>query len=557
MKNRLMKTLTICISCIVLLLFGAVMDGFPQETSSQPAPMKGSVDYFKALLESKLSFQNGDYDAALPQLVAVVSADPEHIESWCMLGTVYLKRHQYDLARDAFERAVDVDPGYIPAYQGLAAAQESLGRYEDALLSYEFFIENFNGEEKDFAIFRTAELLCYFDRYYDAIPLYQQLAIKPESPFFKPSIDYLNNIRDNIAKRRGQKVVLAHVPHIVPQSNNCMPSALAAVLIFWGEPTSASELAMRLQDSSDGGYLIDMVDYVRELGYSTKVTKGDFNDIVYWVKHDIPVIVSQVLSKEGEPDVIHLRTIYGYDRVKESVYTSDSFQMPKDVFMKQWQKADSTMVVIVPHAQESLLERTELSDLEYLARADRYYRQEHYDMAYDMYLEAEIENEDNINAKLGQVKSLIKLGDIDEAKTELQNILALDPHNQEAYFLLGIIYFNQNDHEKAFHFLQQCIVFGGSLIPEAHNFLGYLYVEKGNFQDGIKELQRAIELKPDYAHPHYNLARAYAQLGRLDEAVRHLQVCLKAGFITMDQLLADPVFSQYQNDPEFEDLKQG
>ncbi len=535
-----------------------VMITFSQELDSKPvvkpAVMEGSVEYFKVLLESKLSFQSGDYDAALPQLVAVVSANPAHIESWYMLGTIYLKRHQYDFAKNAFERAVDINPGYIPAYQGLAAAQEALGNLGDALLSYQFFIENFTGDERDFAVFRTAELLCNFDRYYDAIPLYQQLAIKPDSPFFQNSLDYLNNIRNNLAKYKGQKKVLYNVPHIVPSSNNCMASALAAVLTFWGEPISMAEIAFRLQDTQEGGYLIDMIDYVRELGYATQVSKGDFSDIIYWIKHDIPVVVNQVISKPGQPAVIHLRTIYGYDRVKQSVYTSDSFQLPLNEFMEKWQRADFTMVVIVPVSRSSLLERTKLTDLEYLARADRYYRQEHYDMAYDMYLEAEIENEDNIKAKLGQVKSLIKLGNIVDAKSELLQIVNVDPDNKEAYFLIGIIYFNEDDHQQAFHYLRQCVNLGGELIPEAHNFLGYLYIEQGNFQEGIRELQRAIDLKPDYAHPHYNLARAYAQLGKLDEAVKHLKICIDAGFISFNQLLSDPVFGQYRNDPEFEDL---
>lgn len=527
------------------------------QEQSIPSVVEGSVEYFKLLLESKLAFQNGDFETALPQLIAVVSANPRHIESWYMLGTIYQKRHQYDLAKNAFERAIDVNPGYIPAYQGLAAAQESRGQFEEALLSYEFFIENYDGNGKEFATFRTAELLCRFGRYYDALPLYQNLAVDMESPFFQESMYYLNNIRHNIAQYKGQHLVLDKVPHIVPQRNNCMPSALAATLIYWGEPTSVEELVIRLQDTKEGGYLIDMVDYLRELGYAVKVSKGDFDDIVYWLKHGVPVMVNQILDRPSQPDITHLRTIYGYDRIKGSVYTSDRFQMPMQSFLTSWKQAENIMIVVVPSSKSGLFEKSKVSDLEYIARADQYYRQQHYDMAYDMYLEAEIENENNVKAKLGQVKSLIKLDKVDEAKSELRTILEKNPANQEALFLLGIVYFNEHEYDTAFDYLQRCVKVDESVMPEAHNFLGYVLIEQGKFQQGIRELERAIEIKPDYIHPHYNLARAYAQLGQPNRAIHHLKICVSAGFITYEQLVNDPVFRQYATDPEFEDLDQG
>jgi len=48
--------------------------------------------------------------------------------------------------------------------------------------------------------------------------------------------------------------------------------------------------------------------------------------------------------------------------------------------------------------------------------------------------------------------------------------------------------------------------------------LGKLWVQSGNFERGIKELQKAIELDPTEAAPYYQLSRAYLKVGKQSEA---------------------------------------
>jgi len=516
---------------------------------------EGSVEYYKAILESKLAFDNDNYDDAAPLLLNVVSADPNHIDSWNMLGTIYLKQLNYKSAKNAFNEVINIDPGFVPAYQGLASAQESLGEYEDALLSYTYFIDNFVGKEKDFAVFRAAELYCRFGKYYDAVPLYQSLLSNRKSSFSDKARYYYNSINRNMARYRGKKVIIDKVPHIVPQYNNCMPSALAATLIYWGEPTSEKELTGVLMDTQEGGFTIDMIDFVRSIGFEALMFEGNLKEIDYWVNQQVPVIVSQVWTNHDGDDIQHLRTIHGYDKLKMSVYTSDIYQMPVDEFMQSWEKAGYQMFVILPPDKIDIFPFKKSRDAEYIARADRFYRKGAYKKAYQMYLEAEIEISNNSKAKLGQAKSLLKLDKKKQAIEELNQLVKAHPQTQEAYFLLGIIHFNNKRYDEALDYLQKCISLDKKLMAQVYNFLGFILLEQGDARKGIEKFNMAIQADSQYIYPYYNLARAYAKIGNLDKTLENLRKCIDSEFITFENILKDEAFAELKDYPEFQSLQ--
>ena len=516
---------------------------------------EGSVEYYKAILESKLAFDNDSYEDAEALLLNVVAADPSHIDSWDMLGTIYWKRLSYKSAKNAYNEIINIDPGYVPAYQGLALAQEALGEYKDALLNYRYFIDNYDGEEKDLAVFRAAELYCRFGKYYDAVPLYQTLLSDRKSKFSEKARYYYNNINNNMARYRGKKVILDKVPYIVPQYNNCMPSALAAALIYWGEPVSEQELSQVLMDTQEGGFTIDMIDYVRSIGFEALMFEGNLKEVYYWINQKVPVIVSQVWTDLEGQNIQHLRTIHGYDKLKMSLYTSDKFQIPVNEFMRSWSKADYQMFVILPPDKIDIFPFKKPRDAEYIARADRFDRKGDYKKAYQMYLEAEIETGNNVKAKLGQAKALLKMNKVSQATEELEQLLEAHPENQEAYFLLGIIHFNNKRYDKAFEYLCECDSLDEKLMAQVYNFLGFIILEQGGARKAIEKFDMAIKKDSQYFYAYYNRARAYAQIGNLDRTVDDLRKCINSKFITDEKIFKDESFSKLKDYPEFQDLK--
>lgn len=56
--------------------------------------------------------------------------------------------------------------------------------------------------------------------------------------------------------------------------------------------------------------------------------------------------------------------------------------------------------------------------------------------------------------------------------------------------------------------------------PEAHYYLGRLFLQQQKYQDALSELKAAEGLRPEMAKIHYALGRVYQKLGRTEEAAR-------------------------------------
>jgi len=61
----------------------------------------------------------------------------------------------------------------------------------------------------------------------------------------------------------------------------------------------------------------------------------------------------------------------------------------------------------------------------------------------------------------------------------------------------------------------------------AHNNLGVILGEAGNFEAATAQYEQALRIKPDYAQAHYNLGVALFRLGRVEEAVWHWEEALR------------------------------
>ena len=60
-----------------------------------------------------------------------------------------------------------------------------------------------------------------------------------------------------------------------------------------------------------------------------------------------------------------------------------------------------------------------------------------------------------------------------------------------------------------------------------HNNLGNALLNKGSVDEAIAHLQKALQIKPDFAEAHYNLGNALFNKGSVDEAIAHFQMALQ------------------------------
>jgi ribosomal protein S12 methylthiotransferase accessory factor len=62
---------------------------------------------------------------------------------------------------------------------------------------------------------------------------------------------------------------------------------------------------------------------------------------------------------------------------------------------------------------------------------------------------------------------------------------------------------------------------------EAHNILGVLLAEMGEYEEALGMIKRAIHLNPDYFDAHNNLALLYKSMGKPKEVIPFFRAYLE------------------------------
>ena len=151
-------------------------------------------------------------------------------------------------------------------------------------------------------------------------------------------------------------------------------------------------------------------------------------------------------------------------------------------------------------------------------------------------------------------------GQAREAEAICGKILRSQPHNADAYHLLGICAYETQRYRDAAEFARKAIALNGAnpgyfctlglayfglkeydkaidtirrsvkMYPrfsEAHNNLGNVYREVGRFPDAIASYERALAENPDSMETLYNLGMAYHELGRVEQAIGYYTRALR------------------------------
>lgn len=89
-----------------------------------------------------------------------------------------------------------------------------------------------------------------------------------------------------------------------------------------------------------------------------------------------------------------------------------------------------------------------------------------------------------------------KMGRTGAAKEDFHESIKLDEENGDPYFNLGLIYFDEADHDKALQYLEGAV----EMSPRDSQFLtelGHLYLELGREKEAMELFSKAIENNPD------------------------------------------------------------
>jgi Flp pilus assembly protein TadD len=136
-------------------------------------------------------------------------------------------------------------------------------------------------------------------------------------------------------------------------------------------------------------------------------------------------------------------------------------------------------------------------------------------------------------------------GDIQQAQTQYQRILQIEPGQPEALHALGIIAFQLKKYDTAGNFIGKAIK-NKPTVPQFHYNLGLVFIALNRYEKGIQAFEEATKLKPDYADAYYNLSLALKELQQFENAVKYFNQAI--------QLAPDDAYAYYNLGNTYEAL---
>lgn len=121
-----------------------------------------------------------------------------------------------------------------------------------------------------------------------------------------------------------------------------------------------------------------------------------------------------------------------------------------------------------------------------------------------------------------QALRLVKGGSFLEAAAVCKKVLRKHPKHPDAFHLLGIISWERGSHQLALKHLGRAVRLSPENAAYKHN-LGNVYQEIGRFEEALAQYAAAIELKSDYFTAYLHRANCLTTLGRTLDAVIDLQ----------------------------------
>ncbi|MCA8939944.1 MAG: tetratricopeptide repeat protein, partial [Planctomycetes bacterium] len=155
---------------------------------------------------------------------------------------------------------------------------------------------------------------------------------------------------------------------------------------------------------------------------------------------------------------------------------------------------------------------------------------------------------------------LLGRGRIDEAMAETRQVLKTNPSSAVASNILGICHYQRQEYADALKCFEQYIKVqpwdangymnkGNALrgldridealvayyqtininfrVQGAHTYIGHIYLQRQEYEKAKEKYEDAIKARPDLAEPYFGLALYYIRTGKVEEAIKTLEVASK------------------------------
>jgi tetratricopeptide (TPR) repeat protein len=125
------------------------------------------------------------------------------------------------------------------------------------------------------------------------------------------------------------------------------------------------------------------------------------------------------------------------------------------------------------------------------------------------YNEVLSQDEDNVYVLAHLAAAQYESGDFPECEKTVTHAVSLDPDDPKSLYMLGILRYHQERLDDAFDALSRSAQ-ANPTNAATQNYLGVVLGEKGQRPAAETAFRKALQVDPDYADAHYNLAFVYA-----------------------------------------------
>lgn len=111
----------------------------------------------------------------------------------------------------------------------------------------------------------------------------------------------------------------------------------------------------------------------------------------------------------------------------------------------------------------------------------------------------------------------------------------------------------KNDYQFEIDFCKSILKHDGKDLATLEMLAGY-YTKSGQIDAGLELDRQIVQIEPEYAVGHYNLACSFALKRRSQEAIEALRNALEKGYRDFSWIMEDPDLRNLHEDPAFSAL---
>jgi tetratricopeptide (TPR) repeat protein len=122
--------------------------------------------------------------------------------------------------------------------------------------------------------------------------------------------------------------------------------------------------------------------------------------------------------------------------------------------------------------------------------------------------------------------TLQQVGRLPEAEAIYRSIVAAEPRNVDALYLLGLLCRQTQEPESAAKWIRRAIAINDG-VAQFHNHLGAALLDLGEIDEAKRCFARALQIEPRYADALLNLGNLLIRSGQDDEAATCYRAVLR------------------------------